>query len=123
MLTPFRLGGGGPVGSGRQYWPWIHRQDWVDLVRWTLRTDAASGPLNATGPEPVTSGDFARALGRALHRPAILPMPAFALRLTFGELADAMLLSGQRAVPEAALALGFAFTHRSLGDALRAILG
>lgn len=121
MLPPFWFGAGGPVGSGRQYWPWIHRQDWVDLVRFAMRTPGVSGPLNATAPEPVTSKDFASALGRALHRPAFLPTPGFALRILLGEMADALLLSGQRAVPAKAEQSGFRFAYRDIHSALRAI--
>jgi uncharacterized protein (TIGR01777 family) len=121
MLPPFRFGVGGPVGSGRQYWSWIHRSDWIDLVRWAIRTEAAAGPLNATAPEPVTSAEFARALGAVLHRPSFMPAPAFVLRLALGEMADALLLSGQRAVPATASALGFSFTYSRIDDALAAI--
>ena len=123
MLPPFKFGVGGPVGSGRQYWPWIHRTDWIDLVRWVMRTDAAAGPLNATAPEPVRNEEFARALGRALHRPSFVPAPAFALRLMLGEMADALLLSGQRAVPATAQTLGFSFKYARVDDALAAIFG
>jgi uncharacterized protein len=123
MLTPFRLGAGGRLGSGQQYWPWIHRRDWIALIRWVLATPAATGPLNATAPNPVTNSDFASALGRVLHRPAILPTPALALRLALGEMADGLLLSGQRAVPEKAERLGFRFAFTHLEDALRDILG
>ena len=121
MLPPFRFGAGGPVGSGRQYWPWIHRADWIALVRWVVQTPAASGPTNATGPQPVTNAEFARALGRAMHRPAFMPAPAFALRLLLGEMADALLLSGQRAVPAKAERLGFTFRHPTVDTALAAI--
>lgn len=123
MLPPFKFGVGGPVGSGRQYWSWIHRVDWIDLVLWSIRTQAVSGPLNATAPNPVTNALFASALGRALHRPAFMPAPAFALRLMLGEMADALLLSGQRAVPAKAESLGFTFTYPRLDDALGAIFG
>ena len=122
MLPPFRFGAGGPVGSGRQYWPWIHRSDWVDLVRFVIDTATASGPINATAPAPVTNAEFARALGRAMHRPAFMPAPAFALRLLLGEMADALLLSGQRAIPARAEKLGFTFAFRQVDDALRAAL-
>jgi uncharacterized protein (TIGR01777 family) len=122
MLRPFRLGAGGPLGSGRQYMPWIHRDDWVALVRWTIDTPAAAGPINATAPRPVTNREFSRALGRALHRPAFMPAPAFALRLALGEMADALLLSGQRAVPAKAEHLGFRFRYSLLDEALGAIL-
>jgi uncharacterized protein (TIGR01777 family) len=121
MLMPFRLGAGGPLGSGRQYMPWIHRDDWVALVRWAIDTPAAAGPINATAPRPVTNREFSRALGRALHRPAFMPAPAFALRLALGEMADALLLSGQRAVPAKAEQLGFKFRFPQLDEALAAI--
>ena len=121
MVLPFKFGAGGPLGSGRQYMPWIHRDDWVALVRWTVATAAADGPINATAPNPVTNTEFARALGRALHRPAFMPAPAFALRLALGEMADALVLSGQRAVPAKAERLGFRFRFTQLDDALRAI--
>ena len=121
MLTPFKLGVGGPLGSGRQYWPWIHRDDWVSLVRWAIDTSSASGAINATAPTPVTNAEFTRSLGRALHRPAFMPAPGFALRLALGEMADALLLSGQRAIPAAAERLGFKFRYRDLDQALAAI--
>ena len=123
MLPPFKVGAGGPVGSGRQYWPWIHRDDWIALVKWAIQTPAATGALNATAPNPVTNADFARALGRAMHRPAFMPAPAFALRLMLGEMADALLLSGQRAVPAKAERLGFVFRYPQLDQALAAIFG
>jgi uncharacterized protein (TIGR01777 family) len=122
MLLPFRLGAGGPLGSGRQYMPWIHRDDWVALVRWAIDTPTAGGPINATAPRPVTNREFSRTLGRALHRPAFMPAPAFALRLALGEMADALLLSGQRAVPAKAEQLGFRFRYTLLDEALGAIL-
>ncbi|HZT75730.1 MAG TPA: TIGR01777 family oxidoreductase [Vicinamibacterales bacterium] len=121
MLPPFWFGAGGPVGSGRQYWPWIHRADWIALVRWTIETDAVEGAINATAPAPATNRAFASALGRALHRPAFLPAPAMALRLMLGEMADALLLSGQRAVPEKAQRLGFTFRYPELDRALTAL--
>jgi len=121
MLLQFKLGVGGPLGSGRQYWPWIHRADWISLIRWTIDTPSAAGPLNATAPTPVTNADFTRALARALHRPAFVRAPAFALRLALGEMADGLLLAGQRAVPAAAERLGFTFRYADLDEALRAI--
>lgn len=121
MLPPFWFGAGGPVGSGRQYWPWIHRQDWVDLVRWTIATPAASGPINAASPQPVINKVFAKALGRVLHRPAFMPAPGFALKLALGEMAEALLLSGQRAMPAKAERLGFTFAYPQLDAALQAI--
>jgi uncharacterized protein (TIGR01777 family) len=121
IVLPFRWGAGGPLGSGRQYMPWIHRDDWVDLIRWVIDTAAATGPINATAPHPVTNAEFSRALGRALHRPSFMPAPAFALRLVLGEMADALLLSGQRAVPAVAEHLGFRFRYSQLEQALGAI--
>jgi hypothetical protein len=120
MLPPYWIGAGGPMGSGRQYWPWIHRQDWVDLVRFALATPAVAGPMNAAAPHPVTNAEFARELGRALRRPSMLKTPAFALRLLLGEMAD-LLLSGQRAVPAKAERLGFTFTYPTLAPALAAL--
>jgi len=121
MLPPFKFGIGGPIGSGRQYWPWIHKDDWVALARVAIQSPNLSGAINATAPEPVTNAFFARAVGRALRRPAFLPMPAFAIRLILGEMADGLILSGQRAVPERAERAGFTFKYRHLDDALRAI--
>jgi uncharacterized protein (TIGR01777 family) len=122
MLPPFKFGAGGPVGSGRQYWPWIHRSDWIALVQWAIHT-AAAVAINGTAPNPVTNAEFARALGRALRRPAFVPAPAFALRLLLGEMADALLLSGQRAVPARPERLGFTFRYAQLDQALAAIFG
>lgn len=121
MALPFRMFGGGPVGSGRQYYSWIHRDDWLEMVAWALRTNGVSGPLNLTAPNPVPNRDFARALGRALHRPSLLPAPAFALRLALGEMADALLLTGQRVLPARAHAAGFTFRYPTLEAALGAI--
>jgi len=121
MVRPFRMWVGGPLGSGHQYMSWIHRVDWVDLVRWTIRTPAATGPINATAPNPVTNAEFSGELAHALRRPSWLPAPAFALRLALGELADALLLSGQRVVPARATALGFRFAYPDLEPALAAL--
>ena len=92
-------------------------------MRWAIGTSSAAGPVNATAPYPVTNAEFARALGRALHRPAFMPAPGFALRLLLGEMADGLLLSGQRAVPQRAERSGFTFKYPRLGPALDAILG
>jgi uncharacterized protein (TIGR01777 family) len=117
----FRLFAGGPVGSGRQYMSWIHIDDWVAIVRWVLANDFVSGALNLTAPHPVTNAEFAKALGRALHRPAIMPAPAFAVRLLLGEMGDALLLNGQRVMPARAQAMGFRFQYETLDEALRAL--
>ena len=121
IALPFRLFVGGPVGSGRQYMSWIHRDDWVSLVRWALSEHAVSGPLNLTAPEPVTNAELARELGGALHRPSIVPAPGFALRIVLGEMAEALLLSGQRVRPHKALVGGFAFQYATIESSLQAI--
>jgi len=121
MLPPFWFGAGGRVGSGRQYWPWIHRQDWIDLVRFAIRTAELVGPLNATAPNPATNADFAHALGRSIGRPSLMPTPGFALKLLLGEMAEALLLSGQRAVPAMATHMGYEFAFTDLAAAFRAI--
>jgi hypothetical protein len=123
MLPPFWLGAGGRVGSGRQYWPWIHRRDWIELVRFAIERETVSGPLNATAPAPVTNLEFARTLGRTLRRPALLPTPGWLLTALLGEMAGVLLLGGQRAVPAKAQRLGFSFAFGRLADALRAIFG
>jgi len=121
MLPPFRFGVGGPVGTGRQYWPWIHRADWVGLLQWILQTSAVTGAVNATAPNPVSNAEFAQTLGRVMHRPSLMPAPAFALRLLLGEMADGLLLSGQRAIPRRAEQGGYTFRYRQLDEALSAI--
>ena len=121
MALPFKLFAGGPVGSGRQYQPWIHRNDWITMTAWALRTTAVAGPLNVTAPNPVTNREFAQTLGRVLRRPAFLPAPAFALRLALGEMADALLLTGARVIPAHAQALGFHFEFPTLEPSLQSI--
>jgi uncharacterized protein (TIGR01777 family) len=123
MLLPFWLGVGGPVGSGQQYWAWIHRNDWVALIRFIIATQAVAGPVNATAPTPVTNAEFSRALARAMRRPSFMRAPGFALRLMLGEMADALLLSGQRAVPAKATRHGFTFEFPTLDAALASIFG
>ena len=120
MLPPFKLGVGGPVAGGRQYLPWIHLDDLVALYLAALDHDW-SGPFNGSAPEPVTNHDFSRALGRALHRPAVAPVPGFAIRLLYGEMAD-LVVFGQRAVPARPLELGFGFAHAELDEALESAL-
>lgn len=117
----FKLFAGGPVGDGRQYMSWIHIDDWVAIVRWVLASDYVTGALNLTAPLPVTNAEFATALGRALHRPAIMPAPAFAVRLLLGEMGDALILSGQRVVPARAQAMGFRFQYETIDAALHAL--
>jgi len=121
LARPFQFFAGGRVGSGNQYWSWIHREDWTRMVRWAIDEAAVTGPLNATAPAPVTNREFADTLARQLHRPALAPAPAFALRILLGEMADAMILSGQRAVPAKATRHGFEFRYPDLESALREI--
>jgi uncharacterized protein (TIGR01777 family) len=118
MLTPFLVFAGGPIGSGRQYMPWIHSTDWTRLVSWIIQTEGARGPVNAAGPKPVTNAEFSKALGHALHRPSIMTAPGFALKIVLGEMAGALLLSGQRALPARAVDLGFSFRFPNLDEAL-----
>jgi uncharacterized protein (TIGR01777 family) len=121
LALPFRLFAGGPVGTGLQYLSWISLADWIGIVQWTLTRNHVSGPLNLTAPAPVTNAEFARTLGRVLSRPSFVPTPAFAVRLAFGELADALILGGQRVVPTRVTALGYEFKHHTLEPALRDI--
>ena len=121
MLPPFRAGIGGPVAGGRQYIPWIHVDDIVGLYLAALDERSWSGAVNGSAPEPVTNRDFSKALGRALHRPAIAPVPGLALRALYGEMAE-IVTEGQRAVPAAALAAGHAFRHPDLDEALASAL-
>jgi uncharacterized protein len=121
IAMPFRFGAGGRVGSGRQYMSWIHRDDWLGLVRWLLQNADVDGVVNATAPVPVTNAEFSSTLGRAMHRPAFMPAPAFALRLALGEMADALLLGGQRVLPAKAEAAGYRFRFRVIEHALRQI--
>lgn len=121
MLPAFRLGGGGPMGSGQQWMSWVHRADLIALIRFLIEREMASGPYNGTAPEPVTNAEFAKTLGRVLKRPAILPMPGFALKMIVGEMAE-ILLSGQRVIPQAALDQGFRFRFPTLEAALRDVL-
>ena len=123
MIPPFRLFAGGPMGTGRQDLSWIHRIDWIEMARWIVETPSVSGPVNATAPEPVTNREFARALGRALHRPSLVPAPAFALRLLLGEMARPMVLEGQRVIPARARALGFHYRYPDINQAFRGIFG
>jgi uncharacterized protein (TIGR01777 family) len=122
MSLPFRFFGGGHVGSGRQYVSWIHQLDWVELVRWIVQDETVRGPVNATAPHPVTNAEFSRALGRALHRPSLIPVPGFLLRAALGEMAD-MLLTGQRVIPARARQAGFHFRYPEIEIAFRGIFG
>lgn len=121
MLPPFRLGAGGPVAGGKQWMPWIHIDDVVGIYLRALDDASWSGPFNAAAPEPVTNRAFSKELGRALHRPAFSPVPGLALKVLYGEMAI-IVTTGQRAVPDRALAGGYEFTQPDLAQALRAAL-
>ncbi len=121
LLLPSRLFVGGPFGSGNQYWPWIHLEDTVRALRFLIEDNTIEGPLNLTAPQPVTSKEFARALGRALNRPAVMPVPGFALSLLLGEVSTTV-LQGQRALPQRLLDAGFAFTYPDIDAALNGLL-
>jgi uncharacterized protein (TIGR01777 family) len=123
MMIPFKLGVGGPVGNGMQWLSWLNREDAVRIVNWAIDHDTARGVYNATSPQPIRNREFARALGRALHRPAFLPAPAIALRLLFGQMAEEVLLAGQRVVPRRLEAEGFAFGAPAIETALTEELG
>lgn len=122
LLLPFRLGVGGPMGSGRQWMSWITLADHVRAMEHALSTDAVQGPVNLVTPNPVQNAAFAETLGAVLGRPAIIPTPAFALKLMFGEMAEATILSGQRIAPRALERSGFTFSTPQLEPALRAVL-
>jgi uncharacterized protein len=121
MLPPFRAGVGGPVAGGNQWMPWIHVDDLVGLYLAALDREDWSGPLNGSAPQPVTNKDFSKALGRALRRPALAPVPRLALRALYGEM-EQIVTTGQRAVPQRPLALGHAYAHPDLDEALRSAL-
>ncbi len=123
MLPPFRLGMGGPLGSGDQWMSWIALEDHLHAMEHALFVDSLSGPLNLVSPNPVRNLHFATTLGRVLTRPAVIPVPAVALELLYGEMARETLLASQRALPAALAASGFDFQHPTLEGALRAILG
>jgi uncharacterized protein (TIGR01777 family) len=122
MLPPFRMGFGGRIGNGRQYLSWITRDDVVGAIHHVLTHDALRGPVNVTSPNPATNAEFTKALGRALSRPTVLPLPAAAARLIFGQMADELLLSSARVVPTKLLESGYAFQDLQLEPALRRIL-
>lgn len=122
LLLPFKLGVGGPIGGGRQWMSWISLHDHLGAMEHALFTDTLAGPVNLVAPNPVTNSTFATTLGRVLKRPALLPLPGFALELVYGEMAHATLLAGQRALPKALIASGFEFQHPTLEQALRTVL-
>ncbi|MFO0664092.1 MAG: TIGR01777 family oxidoreductase [Polyangiaceae bacterium] len=121
MLPLFRKGLGGPLGNGKQWMPWVHIDDVLGMIAFAIEREALRGPLNVTAPSPVTNRDFTKALGEALHRPAVVPAPLFGLKLVLGEFADTVVAS-QRAVPERAAKEGYAFIHTDLSAALRDVV-
>ncbi len=121
MLLPFKLGVGVPIGSGKQWMPWVHIDDIVGAFRYVMANDDLVGAVNGTSPNPATNADFSKALGRALHRPAFLPAPAFALKILFGEMAQ-ILLEGQRALPKKLLFAGYEFKYPDLSDVLEDVI-
>jgi uncharacterized protein len=122
MLTPFKLGVGGKIGDGRQYMSWIALDDVVGAIQFILANASIAGPVNLVAPQPATNAEFTKTLGRVLSRPTILPMPAFAARLAFGEMADALLLSSTRVAPQVLTAAGYRFRQPELEPALRYLL-
>jgi uncharacterized protein (TIGR01777 family) len=122
MLTPFKLGVGGPLAGGRQYMSWIHIDDEVGILLWALDNERVSGTINATAPNPVTNREFSQALGRAINRPAAMPVPGFVLDLKYGSEFGHVLRGGQRVMPRRALDLGYEFHHTRIDGALRSLL-
>lgn len=122
LLPPFRMGLGGRFGSGRQWMSWIALHDWIAAVRFALATESLAGPVNLVAPTPVTNEEFTRIVAFVLHRPALFPVPALALRAVFAEMAEAVLIGGQRVLPRALEDAGFRFRYATLEPALEAIL-
>ncbi len=122
MLTPFRLGAGGIIGNGRQFMSWITLDDTVAALTHLLATDSAAGPVNVVAPVAATNHEFTKTLGRVLRRPTLFPMPGFAARLAFGEMAEALLLASTRVRPATLLDSGYAFRHASLEEGLRHVI-
>jgi uncharacterized protein (TIGR01777 family) len=122
MLTPFKLGAGGRLGNGKQWMSWIALEDVVGALRMAVENNSARGPINFVAPNAVQNSEFTRVLAKAVHRPALFPAPAFALRLALGEMADALLLSSQRVAPQRLEKLGYRFLHPDLPSTLAAIL-
>lgn len=121
MLLPFKLGLGGPMGSGQQWFSWIHRDDLIGMMVHLINQDELRGAFNGTAPNPVRNVEFAKALGRALHRPSFMPLLPFQIRLLFGEMGDVLLLAGQKVLPRNAQASGFVFGYADVDDALRGV--
>lgn len=122
MLPPFLLGGGGILGSGKQFMSWITLADMVGAIKFAIENDSLHGPVNLTAPNPVDNTEFTKVLGRVIKRPTIAPLPGFAAKLIFGEMADAILLSGTKVLPTKLTEAGYTFTHATLEPALRDVM-
>ena len=123
VLPPFQMGAGGNIGSGSQYMSWIALDDLIGLIKFALENDSVEGPLNAVAPEAVTNAQFTRVLGKVLGRPTIFPVPAFAARLLFGEMAEETMLASTRVAPDKAEKAGYQFRYPGVESALRHLLG
>lgn len=123
MLLPFKLGAGGRLGSGKQWMSWVALEDAVEIIRVAIADERMRGPVNVTAPGPVQNSEFTRVLAKVLHRPAIFPAPAFALRIALGEMADELLLTSQRVIPEKLRGAGYRFRYENLEIALREMFG
>ena len=122
MLPPFLLGGGGILGSGKQYMSWISLDDMVGAIQFIMAQDSLVGPVNLTAPNPVDNKEFTNVLGKVINRPTILPLPGFAAKILFGEMAEAILLSGTHVIPEKLKTAGYPFKHAELKDALTDVM-
>jgi uncharacterized protein (TIGR01777 family) len=122
MMLPFKFGAGGRIGSGRQWMSWVTLEDVVGILRFAIENNAVRGAINFVAPQPVRNAEFTKVLAKAMRRPALFPAPAFALRLALGEMAEALLLSSQRVVPQALEKLGYRFLHADLSSALATVL-
>jgi uncharacterized protein (TIGR01777 family) len=122
MMLPFKFGAGGKLGSGKQWMSWVTLEDVVGILKFALENSSVRGPMNVVAPQPLQNGEFTNALAKAMHRPALFPAPAFALRLALGEMADALLLSSQRVAPQVLEKLDYRFLHSDLSAALKSLL-
>ena len=122
MIPPFKMGLGGPIGNGKQWMSWIHMEDLIGIIRYAIDNETISGAVNGTAPEPVTNKAFSSTLGKALKRPAFFPMPAFVVKLMFGQMGEELLLAGQRVIPDKISKAGYAFKYADLDGALREVV-
>jgi len=122
MLPPFKMALGGSIGSGNQWMSWIHMDDIVGMIRFAIDNESIKGAINGTAPNPVTNKQFSKTLGKVLKRPAIFPMPAFVVKLLFGQMGEELLLAGQRVVPKKISQAGYEFVYPQLEDALREVV-